>query len=270
MSEQEIGAMVPKPAHLAPEYGAQFQDAAIVAAYHHRPPYPAEVFPLLAGLITDTPRHVLDVGCGTGYVARPLARLVDRVDAVDPSVAMIERGKQEPGGAAPNLHWIVGYAEDAPLDPPYALITAGASLHWMDWAVVMPRFRDALTPHGLVAIIGDGTLPGPWRNALQPIIDRYSTNRLYQPYNLIAELTQRGLFAQVGEHRTPPRPFPQPVATYIESFHARNGLSRDRMPPAAAAAFDAEAQAALTALCPAGIVPLQVYGDVVWGHPLAP
>jgi SAM-dependent methyltransferase len=262
--------MLPKPAHLAPEYGAQFQDAAIVAAYHYRPPYPAEVFSLLADLITDAPRHVLDVGCGTGYVARPLAPLVDRVDAVDPSAAMIAAGRQEPGGDAPNLRWIVGYAEDAPLDPPYALITAGASLHWMDWAVVMPRFRAALTLRGTLAIIGDGTLPGPWRDALQPIIDRYSTNRLYQPHNLIAELEQRGLFEQVGEYRTPPRPFPQPIADYIESFHARNGLSRDRMPPADAAAFDAEATVVLTALCPDGIVPLQGFGEVVWGRPLAP
>ena len=165
------------------------------------------------------------------------------------------------------MRWILGYAEDAPLDPPYALITAGASLHWMDWATVMPRFRAALTPHGTLAIIGDGTLPGPWREVLQPIIDRYSTNRLYQPYNLIEELTQRGLFAQGGEYRTPPRPFPQPIAAYIELFHARNGLSRDRMPPADAAAFDAEAAAALAALCPDGIVPLEVFGEVVWGGP---
>jgi SAM-dependent methyltransferase len=262
--------MLPKPAHLAPEYGAQFQDAAIVAAYHYRPPYPAEIFPLLADLITDAPRHVLDVGCGTGYVARPLAPLVDRVDAVDPAGAMIAAGRQAPGGDAPNLRWIVGYAEDAPLDPPYALITAGASLHWMDWTVVLPRFRAVLTPHGTLAIIGDGTQPGPWRAALQPIIDRYSTNRLYQPYNLIKELETRGLFEQVGEYRTPPHPFPQPVAAYIESFHARNGLSRDRMLPTDAAAFDAEATAALAALCPDGIVPLQVFGEVVWGRPLAP
>lgn len=267
---EERAVPAPKPAHLAAEYGAQFQDGAIVAAYHHRPPYPAEVFPLLASLVSDAPRHVLDVGCGTGYVARPLAPLVDRVDALDPSAAMLAAGRRAPGGDAPNLRWILGYAEDAPLDPPYALITAGASLHWMEWAVVMPRFRAALTPHGYLAVIGDGTLPGSWRDALQPIINRYSTNRLYQPYNLIDELEQRGLFAQVGQHRTPPRPFPQPIAAYIESFHARNGLSRDRMPPADAAAFDAEAQAVLTELCPGGTVPLEVFGEVVWGRPLAP
>ena len=83
--------MLPKPKHLAPEYGAQFQDPAIVAAYHHRPPYPPgsslswPVGPRGAG-------RVLDLGCGTGDVARPLAPLVARVDAVDISPPMIAKG----------------------------------------------------------------------------------------------------------------------------------------------------------------------------------
>ena len=32
--------MIPKPAHLGPDYAAQFQDAAVAGAYHTRPPYP--------------------------------------------------------------------------------------------------------------------------------------------------------------------------------------------------------------------------------------
>src|SRR5439155_17899141 len=102
-------------------------------AYRSRPPYPDELFEILAGLISDEPRVVLDAGCGTGEIARPLLGRVDRVDAVDFSPAMIERGRRSPGGDHPNLRWIVGRAEDVPLAPPYALITAGASLHWMDW-----------------------------------------------------------------------------------------------------------------------------------------
>ncbi|HEX8036810.1 MAG TPA: class I SAM-dependent methyltransferase, partial [Ktedonobacterales bacterium] len=119
--------MQPKPKHLGPTYAAQFQDAAIVAAYPARPPYPAEVFEILAGLITAEPRTVLDMGCGTGDVARRLAPLTTRLDAVDVSSRMIALGKTLPGGNAPNLCWIVAAAEDAPLEPPYTLITAGES-----------------------------------------------------------------------------------------------------------------------------------------------
>jgi SAM-dependent methyltransferase len=62
--------------------------------------YPAEVFTVLRGLITDAAPAVLDVGCGTGDIARRLSPLVERVDAVDVSAAMIEHGRRQAGGDA--------------------------------------------------------------------------------------------------------------------------------------------------------------------------
>ncbi len=62
--------------------------------------YPAEVFTVLRGLITDAAPAVLDVGCGTGDIARRLSPLVERVDAVDVSAAMIEQGRRQAGGDA--------------------------------------------------------------------------------------------------------------------------------------------------------------------------
>jgi SAM-dependent methyltransferase len=149
------------------------------------------VFDVLVGLIAAEPRAVLDLGCGTGNVARPLAPLVDRVDAVDISAAMVEQGKRLPGGGHPGLHWIVGRAEDAPLRPPYALVTAGESLHWMDWDVVLPRMHDALTPGGSLAIVvvsmsswaGDGA----WGQEVVELIKRYNTAREWTPgFSLVA------------------------------------------------------------------------------------
>lgn len=92
--------MEPKPRHLQADYAAQFQDTSIVAAYHHRPPYPDEVFDILVGLLPATGRAVLDAGCGTGDIARPLAPRVERLDAVDWSRPMIERGRMDPTRAA--------------------------------------------------------------------------------------------------------------------------------------------------------------------------
>jgi SAM-dependent methyltransferase len=263
----EERSMQPKPAHLGPEYGAQFKDRSVAEAYRHRPPYPEETFAILAGLIADEPRAVLDVGCGTGFVARPLAALVERVDAVDFSAAMIARGKGLPGGDRANLTWIEGPVEEVTTRPPYALITAGASLHWLAWDVVLPRFAALLTPRGFLAIVGDGQRPVPWAADLQPIIDRYSTNRDYQPYDLVEELERRGLFRKVGERRTAPVSFRQAIGDYVESFHARNGFSRERMPAEAAAAFDREARAVIARHAGGDSVELHSYGQVVWGKP---
>ena len=124
----------------------------MVSAYPARPAYPSAVIALLADLVHDTPRVVLDIGCGTGELARRLALLVDRVDAVDFSAGMLDLGRRLSGGDVPTVNWIVGTAEDVALNGPYALITAGKSLHWMDWDVVLPRFARVLTARGVLAI----------------------------------------------------------------------------------------------------------------------
>lgn len=262
--------MIPKPKHLGPEYAAQFQDRSVVAAYRHRPPYPAEVFAILARLIADQPRVVLDVGCGTGDLARPLIGIADRIEAVDLSPRMIEQGRRLPEGRNRKLNWFCGRAEEVQLRGPYALITAGSSLHWMDWSAVLPRFRHALTPHGCLAIVDQLALPSPWDAALDDVISYFSTNQDYRPYDLTGELTSRGLFAPGGAQRTAPVPFAQPVAGYVESFHSRNGFSRERMTRDAARRFDAAVRRLIAPFVTDGMVRLQVVGQVVWGRPGAP
>ncbi len=269
--------MLPKPPQFAPEYGAQFKDRSVAQAYPHRPPYPAETFAALASLAVDTPRAVLDVGAGTGDIARRLAPLVDRLDAVDFSAAMIAQGRRQPGGDHPNLNWIHAPVEEAPLAPPYALITAGESLHWLAWEVVFPRFADVLTARGALALVGrDWDGPPAVRDRLGPIFGRYSTNRDYRPYNLIAELELRGLFRPEGERRVGPEPWRPTIDEYIECRHSQNGLSRERM-GRQADAFDAALRAALLDLCREGALTLRggrleltVEAKITWGRPHRP
>ncbi|HET7095533.1 MAG TPA: methyltransferase domain-containing protein [Thermomicrobiales bacterium] len=258
--------MRPKPDHLGPEFASQFRDPSVVAAYRHRPPYPDEVFDILADLLV-APGTALDVGAGTGEIARRLVGRAATVDAVDPSAGMIAKGRGLPGGDRPSLRWIVGTAEAAPLRPPYGLIVAAASLHWMDWEIALPRFRDLLAPGGVLAIVELRATPNPWDDALQRVIDRFSTNRRYRPYDLIVELSERGLFQELGRRAAAPVDFSQPVAAYVESFHARNGFSRDRMAPQAAAAFDTAVERLVVPHADAGSISLRIVGDVIWGQP---
>lgn len=260
--------MQPKPAHLSPEYGAQFADPEMALAYDQRPPYPAELFGILTELFPVGPRTILDAGCGSGDLAIPLAALVEHVDAVDPSAAMLARGRIRPGGDAANLRWLQGTIEAAPLEPRYALITAGESLHWMEWSVALPRLRAALAPGGTLAIVGRGTPDLPWWGDVLRLIGHYSTNKDFQPYDLLDELTMRDLFREVGRRQTAPQPFRQSVDAYIESIHSRNGFSRARMTAEAAAAFDAAVRDVVTPYARDGALHMAVVGTVVWGTPL--
>ena len=280
----------PKPSHHSAAYGAWFQDPLISQAYPHRPPYPDDVFSLLASLVVpvtgdgDDGGAVLDLGAGTGDLARRLVALappagpVTRVDAVDASVAMMERGRALPGGEHPQLRWILGLAEAAPLAPPYGLATAGESLHWMDWEVVLPRVAQALAPAAVLAIVSrNWDRPPALMARLVPIFTRYSPVRDYQPYDLIAELTSRGLFTEVGRRRCGPMPWTPTVAEYLECRHSQRGASRTHMGAQAVAAFDQEIAQVLAELCRDGTLAerdgrlqLEVTASIVWGRPVLP
>ena len=263
----ESAGMIEKPEFLGPVNATAFQEPAVAAAYRHRCSYPLETFTILAGLITDEPRAVLDAGCGTGDIARGLAPLVERVDAVDFSKAMIEVGKMLSGGDDPRLVWMCGRVEDIPLQPPYALITAGQSLHWMDWNVVLPYFRDALTPCGYVALVDVEESRSPWGAGVDELIRRYSTIRDFQPYDMVAAWTQHGLWRAYGKRQTAPVRFEQSVESYIESFHARSSLTRERLGRERALAFDAELRDLVAPFACHGMVVLEVAGVVSWGRP---
>lgn len=260
--------MEAKPSFLGPRYASAFEDFAVVGSYHTRPPYPEEAFALLTGLLATRPGPVLDLGCGTGLIARRLAGTVERVDALDISPAMLEQARLLPNGDHPSLRWMLGAAEDAPLDPPYALVTAAASLHWMEWAVVLPKLHHMLLPDGLLVIIVDANPSPPWNRELFPILARYSTNQEYQlGFDLVNALVERGLLDLHERRKTEPVSFRQPLGEYVESFHARSGFSRQRMTPAAIAEFDDAVQSVVARY--GETVELQVVADVAWGRPLA-
>jgi ubiquinone/menaquinone biosynthesis C-methylase UbiE len=259
--------MLPKPERFGEKYATAFQEHGVAVAYQYRPPYPDAAIAILAGLIADTPRHVLDVGCGTGFIARRLVDLVDQLDALDVSQAMIDQGRHLPNGDHPRLSWIVGRAEDAPLNPPYALITAGDSLHWLDWEVALPRFARLLTPGGWLAIVQNEQLPVPWGGELLPIIKRYSIYEKYEPVDIVVELERRHLFRKHGGTRADPVPFTQSIDAYVQSFHARASLARERIGLEAAAAFDAAVRQLVSAHT-AQTVELQLVAEIAWGKPL--
>ena len=255
-----------RPAHLGPEYASQFSDPSAVEAYGHRAPYPPEVFEILLSLVQGQPRNVVDLGCGRGEIARALAPHVDRVDAIDPSAAMIAAGKTLPCGTHPRLHWALGRAEEAVLTAPCALAAAG-NLHWMEWAQVLPRLARALAPHACLAIVETGRSPAPWDESLLALIRTFSTNSQFAPYDLASELTGRRLLSVAGRREAKPVAYERTVQEFIESIHAQNGFSRDRMDQAAADAFDREVRDLVSPYAERGRLRLTAVATVTWGRP---
>lgn len=259
---------LPKPKHLEPEYGVQFSDPSVVRAYCFRPPYPDEVYMILARLIVDVPPIVLDLGCGLGEIARCLAAQTDRVDAVEPSRAMLELACTLPGGRRRNIQWYCCPAEEFAYVPGYSLVIAAESLHWMDWSRVLPAIRAALAPRGKLAIILGRRLDTvPWWHVLQPLIPLYSTNRDFRPYDLLEELARRQLFHPDGRAVTTPVPFNQSVDNYIESWHSRNGFSRERMSASRALEFDTRIREIVMPYARAGRLRYEVQVELAWGVP---
>jgi trans-aconitate methyltransferase len=258
-----------QPEFLNERVASAFQEHSVVQAYQYRPVYPTEAFELLAGLLPQDNKTVLDVGCGTGFIARNLVSLVKRMDAVDISSTMIARGKTLPNGDHPSVNWHLGKAEETFPQVPYGLITAGQSLHWMNWEVVMPRFAEVLAPEGFLAILHPKQESVPWDKELTEIIRAYSTTRDFRTFDLVSELEQRQLFQKAGTKTTSAIAFAQPLEQYIESFHARASFSRERISKENAAAFDLALLELVKPFTLNGKIELSVSAEIVWGKPLA-
>jgi ubiquinone/menaquinone biosynthesis C-methylase UbiE len=261
--------MIQRPESHDEQYSARFQHQSVVDRYHLRAPYPPQTFELLNALIVDMPRIVLDVGCGTGNVARPLSAYVEHVDAVDKSLPMLKRARTLPGGDSSKIRWLHCRVEDLEFETPYALITAGESLHWMDWGVVLPRFARLLTQHGVLAIVHIVDQSMPWYDGYLQIVKRFSTNPTYVPIDMIAELEKYHLFQQLGEHETEPVLIRQTIEDYIAAQHARSSLSLESMTTEHATQFDTQMQALLLPFAQDGLLTIPIIGGITWGKPLS-
>lgn len=261
--------MEPKPEGWAARYGAWFEEQSVADRYDLRPPYPSETYPTLAALIADGPRAVLDAGCGLGDLARPLAPLVDRVDAVDRSAAMIARARTQPGGDAENLRFLHGDVETAQLAPPYALVVCGDSLHWFEWERALPRFAEVLSPHGLLAVVHRTWMrDADLRKRLDPIYARHAANPDFAPLDLVEELERRDLFSCEGRSTVAAEPWRPTLDELIGCHHSQSGFVLEKM--ADPAGFDRDLTE-VAASFPAGAdgrFELDVAAEVVWGRPL--
>jgi len=147
---------------------------------HYRKGYPEAVFDTIVNRFALVPpSDILDLGCGTGNVAIPLAQRGFRVHAVDPEPEMIAEGKRRERecGARFPVSWLPG--SDRTLDrlglPQVRLCTMGLSFHWMDRPAVLRTLDTLIGPGGGIACISrnDSLFVHPgngWGGAVQDVL----------------------------------------------------------------------------------------------------
>lgn len=124
----------------------------------YRKGYPQEVFDTIISRFHLTPESwILDLGCGPGNIAIPLANHGLRVHAVDPEPEMIAEGKQIESNFAPEfpICWIIGSDASLPTIglPALYLCTMGTSFHWMNRAALLQNLDSIIQPNGGIACI---------------------------------------------------------------------------------------------------------------------
>ncbi|MEJ1970664.1 MAG: class I SAM-dependent methyltransferase [Rhizomicrobium sp.] len=119
---------------------------------------------------------VMDLGCGPGLLAVPLARLGMAVTAVDPEPDMIEACRQAAAEAGVAVDARLGSSFDLPARGPFKLVTMGRSFHWMDREATLATLDAVVTADGALAFFGDdhpATAENAWRRALRDLGAKY-------------------------------------------------------------------------------------------------
>ena len=144
-----------------------------------RVPYPEVLLSQLrskAGLTGHG--RLLDLGCGTGEIAVPLAPYFDEIVGVDVEPEMLrEAGRRAVLAGCSNIHWHHGSAMDYSASrQSFELITVGAAFHWMDRERLARKCQDWLVPGQPLAILGSNstwTGTSQWQEIARTVIKRW-------------------------------------------------------------------------------------------------
>lgn len=132
------------------------------AAYYarYRPGYPPLLLAdLAAATRLDGTGRLLNVGCGTGQLAIPLAGWFKQVVGLDVSGEMLaEAERQAARAGVTTTRWLEVAGEAiTPALGHFRLVAIGSALHWMRRYAVLARCRAVLAPGGALAILNSGS-----------------------------------------------------------------------------------------------------------------
>jgi len=129
----------------------------------HRAGFPRDFFASVAPYGVGIPgQRVLDLGTGTGALARGFALQGCRVTGLDPAAPMLEKARELDREAGVEVTYMGGYAENTGLPgDSFDLVTAGQCWHWFDRPRAAAETRRVLRDGGAVLIAHFDWLPLP-------------------------------------------------------------------------------------------------------------
>lgn len=172
--------------------------------------------------------HVLDLGCGTGYLASVLAELVGpggKVTAVDPDSERIQVAREQYGSIS-NLEFLKGNGEEFP-DGPYDIVFANLAMHWIkDKEAVFHNVFQHLKINGQFVFNASGTIP-PIFNQLDALIGpdkpKFKNFLHVSPPDVCEAIATRcGFHVEYTSNEWREYIFPK-VPTFLEWVHATTG-----------------------------------------------
>lgn len=131
------------------DFGPTAQDYA-----KHRAGFPASFFQkLLAQPALAGRSRVLDLGTGTGTVARGFAKAGFEVTGLDPSGDLVAQAEMLDRQAGVSTQYVIGTAEKTGFpDHSFDIVTAGQCFHWFDRPKAEAEIRRILRPGGLFIV----------------------------------------------------------------------------------------------------------------------
>lgn len=152
----------------------------------YRPGYPDKFFAhVIKKFKLDGTSRLLDLGCGTGQLAIPLASYFEKVVAMDPDSRMLEEGKRAAKRVGiKNILWVKGGSDDIRVGMgKFRLVVIGRAFHWMNQKKTLRALHKIIEPHGGVVIVSrpdSGNVwnahwnsKEPWREAVKDAIQKY-------------------------------------------------------------------------------------------------
>jgi 2-polyprenyl-3-methyl-5-hydroxy-6-metoxy-1,4-benzoquinol methylase len=122
-------------------------------------------------------QRMLDLGTGTGSLARGFARRGARVAALDPARSLLRQAQRLDQQAQVTVGYITARAERLPWRSAcFDVITAGQCWHWFDRPAVLAQLSGILKPGGRLVIAHFDWIPLPGNVAQQTesLIERYN------------------------------------------------------------------------------------------------